>query len=468
MKAPHNTFSTTSKTRSISSFLFAICITTNLVGCLQDFNNLLPETSDTGFVDTESVKTEDITEDTEDTDDVKTEDVSEDPNPTCGTTTCTGDDYCFEGKCYTPPVLALGSEHSCAMLNNTVKCWGSNKLGQLGSDYSKDVETRAQPQEVEFTATPLAIYAGAVQSCALTQSNMASDAKTVYCWGDHSAIDRQAETPFDVVPVKIDGSSITQVIEELAMTTFHSCVRFRSNSLMAVRCWGNNFYGQLGADTNNKPSRTLVIPELDRSSTKISVGDTFSCSLNNDSSVSCWGNNQHGQLGRASVTTTQIKPGLVEDLTGVTSIATGREHACAILTDKTVKCWGQNLSGALGTGKKDNAFKPTTQSPPLEAVKQLALGNGFTCALLESGELYCAGTNSAAQLGVSISPVNESTIFIKNKHLKDVHQITAGSLHLCAVHGANKVSCWGLNSFNQTGNDTSDSHPEPHEINLGD
>src|SRR5262249_42863020 len=38
----------------------------------------------------------------------------------------------------------------------------------------------------------------------------------------------------------------------------------------------------------------------------------------------------------------------------VASVATGYGHACALLNDGTVHCWGRNSEGELGIGTNDN------------------------------------------------------------------------------------------------------------------
>ncbi|HKO93012.1 MAG TPA: hypothetical protein VJU61_17775, partial [Polyangiaceae bacterium] len=73
-------------------------------------------------------------------------------------------------------------------------------------------------------------------------------------------------------------------------------------------------------------------------------------------------------------------------------------HACARLSDGTVRCWGNNAFGQLGNGTKDYASAPTPVSG-LTGVQFLVGGNVHACALLLGGTVQCWGNNELGQLG---------------------------------------------------------------------
>lgn len=56
-----------------------------------------------------------------------------------------------------------------------------------------------------------------------------------------------------------------------------------------------------------------------------------------DKTVQCWGNNV-------------LSPTVISGLTNVIDIGVGAGHACALINDATVKCWGFNTSGEVGNG----------------------------------------------------------------------------------------------------------------------
>ena len=79
----------------------------------------------------------------------------------------------------------------------------------------------------------------------------------------------------------------------------------------------------------------------------------FTCAVLNDGSLKCFGTNNQGQLGTGSYLPPAGNLPATADLgTGrtATDISLGSEHACAALDDGTIKCWGQNDKGQVGTG----------------------------------------------------------------------------------------------------------------------
>jgi alpha-tubulin suppressor-like RCC1 family protein len=88
--------------------------------------------------------------------------------------------------------------------------------------------------------------------------------------------------------------------------------------------------------------------------TSISAGEDFTCATTAGGDALCWGENDYGMLGNGSVTTDSMSPTQVVGLTsGVTQIAPGTDHACALIPSNSsgmVQCWGTDVSGELGNG----------------------------------------------------------------------------------------------------------------------
>ncbi len=453
--------------RTTAILFFAILLSANLSGCLNEYDNTPKNDEDTSLPDTGNRLDTDILDSEDAANDA---DTSEIIDKTC-VDGCADTQYCFEGICYTPPMLALGSEHSCTLYKETIHCWGSNTSGQVGTDDADDFEVHPTPQHVEIDGTPTKIAASVLQTCAISGDKKDRTKQEVYCWGAHSALEyvTGGNYKYDEKPQKIDdlrqGMINGIVPEQLAMGSNHICARFDS-TFGRVRCWGNNYNGQLGNKSNTSSIKPVTPLDL-LPSQQLTAGDGFTCTLNNNHTVSCWGVNRNGQLGQTlkagiEANTQQLVPNLKD----VISIEAGQSHACALLAGNTMECWGENRHGQLGIGTSKDSFEPVAPTPPLEGVQQVALGKGFTCALLMNGEVHCAGANYSGELGRPAAINDKSETFIKNPYLTNVHRISAGSNHLCAVHNDNQLSCWGYNESNQVGESNVNRLHEPFKISL--
>ena len=81
----------------------------------------------------------------------------------------------------------------------------------------------------------------------------------------------------------------------------------------------------------------------------ITDGSNHTCALTSGGTVRCWGSNLTGQLGNDAVTGSTV-PSAVRGLaSGVTAISSFPDTTCATTDDGRVACWGDNMSGNLGT-----------------------------------------------------------------------------------------------------------------------
>src|SRR5579872_3158141 len=89
--------------------------------------------------------------------------------------------------------------------------------------------------------------------------------------------------------------------------------------------------------------------------TQLAAGEFHNCILVPDGTVQCWGDNSFGEMGQGSFGAGPNGNGLwpptvVPNVTGVTAVASGSAHTCALNTNGTVQCWGNNAHGQLGNG----------------------------------------------------------------------------------------------------------------------
>ena len=186
----------------------------------------------------------------------------------------------------------------------------------------------------------------------------------------------------------------------------HSCAITPLNS---VECWGRNNQGQLGDGTyldSPLPVPGTGLEGLGRAS--IEAGEAYTCVRTVSGALYCWGRNMEGQLGDGTSVASPA-PVAVGGLGGtVESFSAGRQHVCAQLAGGSLRCWGDNLTGQLGDGTNVNRATPTAVSGLSEAISSVASGFDHTCAVSNSGNVFCWGDNVFGQLGddgVSIDSV---------------------------------------------------------------
>src|SRR2546422_6660158 len=206
-----------------------------------------------------------------------------------------------------------------------------------------------------------------------------------------------------------------------------------------------------------------------RTPTAVSAGAFFSCVRLSDGTAQCTGRNQFGQLGNGDGTfTSSSVPVAVSGLPAATRVATGAEHACALLGDSTVRCWGAGDSGQRGDGTFNNSSTVPVAVGGLTGAVSVVTGGYHTCALLGDGTMWCWGRNADGQLGdgtagpqcvyttgrCSPTPVRVGGI-------TSPAAIAAGGYHTCALLGDGTVWCWGRNGQGQLGDGTITNSSSP-------
>ncbi len=287
--------------------------------------------------------------------------------------------------------IAVGTEHTCALTSGgAVLCWGGNNNGQLGDGTSVN---RLTPVAVRtLTSGVRAIAAGGLasngSSCALLDSG------AVRCWGanalgqlgDGSTTDRST-------PVAV--ATLTSGVTAIDVGGSHACALTGFGSFV---CWGDNAFGQLGDGTLERSSVPVAVSLVTRG-VAVAAGATHTCALNRDGAIFCWGRNQFGQLGDGTTTDRRTRR-LVSGLNaGMTGIAVGDQHGCALANDGTVRCWGRNYSGQVGDGSGIDRSVPVALAPFGGGVRALANGADHSCALTTAGAVFCWGYNTVGAVG---------------------------------------------------------------------
>ena len=247
----------------------------------------------------------------------------------------------------------------------------------------------------------------------------------------------------------------------------HSCALLSDGT---VKCWGRNSSNQLGATGKDTCGYRKIGYECSKiplavsgltNVIQIDAGTNHTCALLNDKTVKCWGANNTEQLGDVDKENRKV-PALVSGLNNVRQIALGSAHTCALLDDDPstfdneagkVKCWGYNLLGQLGDGSRDSSAAPVFVSD-LNNVRQISLGFSDTCALLNDDP--STPDNEAGKVkcwGFSTINFGDTPVFVSG--LSNVSKIDLGDDFACVILNNKTTKCWGLNTLGELGDGSS-------------
>ena len=181
----------------------------------------------------------------------------------------------------------------------------------------------------------------------------------------------------------------------LAAGRRHTCV---VTPLGGVKCWGDNSFGQLGDETHDGPRTTPVdVVGLSSGVVAVTAGYSHTCALMSEGTVRCWGDNRDGRLGIDTKIFSSYTPVEVPLPGRVSSISAGYAHTCAIVTG-SVNCWGSNSYGKLG--RADTEDRAPGWVDDLQGVAVgVSAGRDHTCVALARGAAACWGRNFEGQVG---------------------------------------------------------------------
>ncbi len=251
------------------------------------------------------------------------------------------------------------------------------------------------------------------------------------------------------------------VVPMIAAGYYHTCALLNDGS---ARCWGMGERGQLGDGGTEDQSKPVDVLGLGTDVTAIAAGSTHSCALLRDRTVQCWGGGSSGQLGNGA-TDDHSTPDTVIDLDGdVAAFATGGSHNCAILSDGTVKCWGNGVWGQLGNGVAEDQPLPVSVSGLDDDAMVVVAGGRHSCALLESGTVKCWGSGGNGRLGDGAVGQQQNTPVSVVGLTGNVTALAAGINHTCALIANDSVKCWGRGNFGQLGDGATEDQSTPVSV----
>lgn len=419
---------------------------------------------------------------------------------------------CEASPCATQ--LVAGGDHFCArMSDGTVRCWGSDAFGALGTmpedpgggdpkdpkndkDNDGDAGAGSTVHMIADLSEVTQISAGGAATCARLADG------TVKCWGenrtgqlglelDPPVADEDPHPTPSVVPLE---STATRVEVGHGIV----CAQLASGKLW---CWGKDDYAQLarpGGDAGLDPDNPVRGPGVAAIEPlvvmRISPSTYTMLALDGQGQVWTWGasGGHPGVLyGHVASTSPNPTPKSIPSLQKVTSLVGSvwiqppdnrpppdpgvppppytppppRAHACAIANGE-VYCWGRSNAGALCTGLPDREQEP--RHAPIDAKtwpQQLAVGDEITCARMTDGSVYCCGSDTRGRLGTGTVGILSPLFTKAHAFVGEAVQVATSNNAVCALTKGGSVECWGSNEKGELGTkpDRSD-HPSPVKI----
>ena len=309
---------------------------------------------------------------------------------------------------------------------------------------------------------------GEAHSCALRTDG------AIYCWGrnDEGQVGDGTEQDRST-PTRVVGLPAGRTVLQIAAGELHTCAILDDNT---VWCWGTNeqhILGQCNDAALVSSAQPLMVPRWGANTaaspacdpttpfkaTSIAAGGVHNCAVGTDASVYCWGENSHGNQGGQCGQDNGILdpvPGplkIAGTITqGANAVQVGDEYSCILASDHSVWCFGCNDLYELGQGSGNsvNSYKPLAVQG-LADVDYLVLADETGCVVTRQKTLFCWGSGSTGIFGKQLSDIDRAS-YITN----GTGAFSGGtSASLCVTQSDGSFSCFGANDLGQCGNGTS-------------
>lgn len=332
--------------------------------------------------------------------------------------------------------ISTGEEYVCGVTQRgDVYCTGDNSYGKLGDGTDDDRDTWVK---VSTTQRFAKVFAGYEHTCGITVRG------TAYCWGENGDGNLGDGTNDDrFTPVQVLG---LRGVLDLALTTENSTCAVTTRG---TYCWGDNGDGNLGDGSEDDSAYPVKVAGTARF-TNIAAQEDFTCALTTRGNAQCWGDNDYSdssQLGIGSLTPAESSVPL-NVLGGLRfkDLVVGSDAACGLTARGEVYCWGEDDGGSIGGASVDDGNLAAPQKV-LGGIRFASLtqagGEDHFCALSTRGTAYCWGENYDGQLGTGNDVDSESQGALKVEGGLRFSMISVNEYLSCGLTARGQVWCWG-------------------------
>ncbi len=310
--------------------------------------------------------------------------------------------------------VGAGANHTCAVVaGGKAYCWGYGFSGELGDGNATQENA---PSPVSLTGAATRIDGGGDDGCAIMQGG------GLMCWGGNfygdvgnNASFVKTDTPVTTVP------PIADAVELSAGLGYNACALLTNGQ---VKCWGENDYGECGDNNPNNFEDDFPVDVVDTNNapltnvTHVAVGAIHSCAIVSSGEVYCWGDDAYGELGDGATATMSWVP-VKAAVSNVTQLALGGEefnysHTCALTSAGAVFCWGSNDVGQIGNNNASATPVLTPYEVFASGITAIAAGAAHTCAMKNDSTVWCWGNNSDGELGDLTTTNSSVPVQVKN------------------------------------------------------
>jgi len=276
-----------------------------------------------------------------------------------------------------------------------VFAWGVNSFAELGDGRETPYETRAV--RVDF---PAGVRIASLPNPMPFDAGLAIDsAGHAWGWGLNADDDLCLSGLIEATPQRLPLSDVTLATGARTHALFYS--------RGAVYACGSGDAGELGngsAASSTRPARVSGLPAGVAVTALTSSWEGSGALLANGDYYD-WGYNAAGQLGDGTTrnSAVPVRVGLPGPVTRVFQGGSGAANGqtLAILAGGSVWAWGNNQQGQLGDGTLTSSDAPVRVHVPHEVTFTKVNSGGYTSFAIDStGRLWAWGGGQNGQLGV--------------------------------------------------------------------